>query len=74
LLYSKARLGTTSASDSSKIVQIKKFLAQFFSSFFGVELSPEKEDRRLALLSDEDTDLICSDSHSYYAAKLARNY
>ena len=74
VLYSKARLGTTSASDGSKIVQIKRFLASLFGSFFGIDLSPEKEDRRMALLSDEDTDLICNDAHSYYAAKIARNY
>ena len=63
VLFSKARLGTSSASDSSKIAQIKKFFAVLFQSFFAIELTQDKagEDIRLASLSDDDVDLIANE-------------
>lgn len=73
ILFSKARLGTSSTSDGSKIVQIKKFVSCLFQDFFTVDMA-QGDDKRLANLSEDDVDLIGNDGHSYYTAKFAKGF
>jgi hypothetical protein len=76
ILYSKAKLGT-STSDSSRVQQIKKCVHALCSKFLKVDPSLEKlpnESKKLSSLSDEDVELVAGDSHSYYVAKLCDNF
>jgi len=76
ILYSKAKLGT-STSDSSRVQQIKKCVYALCSKFLKVDPLVERlpnESKRLSSLSDEDVDLVAGDSHSYYVAKLCDNF
>lgn len=73
VIFTKARLGTTSTTDNSKLIQIKRFVSQFLSSFFGINIAslPEKA---VPHLSDDDTEILAAEANTYYVAKLTKNY
>lgn len=76
ILFYKARFGTTSTSDGSKILQIKKFVLALCQKFFLIDPSLDKsfDNKKLSSLSEEDADLLAIDSHIYYVAKLTKGY